>query len=224
MSDNPLFSESPYDPATMPTSSLSSLKAVWYRRPWFLITATITFVIVISVLSDLPHPMSRADDAKAQIATAKEINAYVAPCVYAVKESFGFYRKEVTSHVTSDQLRIIKSYLENDVNVCSGASGQTDSLVSQVQIVETKAGKMIDQMHTQVETWAAIDAYHAILDIQTLTLHPGQAAALKDLTKQQTLLNRQRRQAIAYTNKASAILGIKIVEPKLPILSPLPGA
>lgn len=223
MSDNPLFSESPYDPATMPTSSLSSLKAVWYRRPWFLITATIAFVIIISVLSDLPHPMSRADDVKAQIATVKEINVDVAPCTYAVKESFGFYRRELTSHVTPNQLRIIKSYLENDVNVCSGASGQTDSLVSQVQIVETKAGKMIDQMHTQVETWAAIDAYHAIMDIQTLTLHPRQTAALKDLVKQQALLNYQRREALAYTNKASAILGVKILQPELPTLAPLPS-
>ncbi|HUY43152.1 MAG TPA: hypothetical protein VMU98_05250 [Acidimicrobiales bacterium] len=223
MSEGSPFKDA-YDPATMPASSLGSVRAVWYRRPWFLITATIVLVVGLSIISDLPHPMSKADDAKAQLASVKEINTDLKPCVYAIKESFDFYRRSVAGALTSDEKRIVKSYLVNDVNTCSGASGQTDQLVNSIQIVQTNAGKQIGKLLYSVETWVIIDAYHAILDIQTLVEQPHDAAALKDLAKEQGLLTQVRQSAFASVDAANAILGSQIPYPILPLLAPLPSA
>jgi len=223
MSDESPFKDA-YNPATMPTSSLGSVRAVWYRRPWFLVTATIVVVVGVSIISDLPHPMSKTDDARAQIVSMKEINTDLKPCVYAITESFNFYRQSVAGTLTGDKLRIVKSYLVNDVNTCSGASGQTDQLVNSVQIVQTNAGKQIAKMLYSVETWVTIDAYHALLDIQTLVEHPKNKAALKDLAKEQGLLTQVRQSAFAYVDAANAILGSQIPYPILPLLAPLPSA
>jgi len=223
MSEGSPFKDA-YNPATMPTSSLGSVTAVWYRRPWFLITATIVLIVGVSIISDLPRPMSKADDAKAQLISVKEINTDLKPCVYAIKESFNFYRQSVAGALTGDRPRIVKSYLVNDVNTCSGASGQTDQLVNSIQIVQTNAGKQIGKALYSVETWVTIDAYHAILDIQTLVEHPKDIAALKDLAKEQRLLTQVRQSAFASVDAANAILGTQIPYPILPLLAPLPSA
>ncbi len=35
-----------FDPGSMPSTSLSALRAVWYRRPWFI--ATVGIVVVVA--------------------------------------------------------------------------------------------------------------------------------------------------------------------------------
>lgn len=222
MTDDSLFHDDDYNPATMPTSSLSNLTVVWYRRPWFLITLTVVVIVAISVLADIPHPLTRQDDIKSQSASIKEMNVDVKPCVFALQESLRFYRQEVLGTVTHEQLRIIKSYLTNDVNVCSGASGQTDSLVSQVQIVETTAGKHIQNAHTYIDTWAAIDAYHAISDIQQHTLFPHEKKPIKKLQRDFQQLQESRRQAQAQIDDASAILKTTLPSLNLPLLQTPP--
>lgn len=222
MTDDSLFHDDDYNPATMPTSSLSNLTVVWYRRPWFLITLTIVIIVALSVLADIPHPLTRPDDIKSQTASIKEMNVDVKPCVFALEESLRFYHQEVLGSVTSEQLRIIKSYLTNDVNVCSGASGQTDSLVSQVQIVETPAGKHIQDAHTAIDTWAAINAYHVISDIQEHTLFPRQRKPIESLKSDFALLQQSRRQAESEIASASAILKTTLPSLKLPVLQQPP--
>lgn len=223
MNDDPLFHEDAYNPATMPTSSLSTIKAVWYKRPWFLITAVIVIVLAASVISDLPHPLSRAEDITAQRASVKEINSELRACVYALSEGESFYRQVHKGPVPSDHAAIIKNYLVQDVNTCSGASGQSDQLVSNIQVVATKAGKHVLQMQYDVAQWATIDAYHILLDIQTFMKSPHDAKNLQDLTHYQGELAKFRALARGEIDKASAILGAQIAYPNLPLLTNLPG-
>ena len=223
MSDDSLFHEDAYDPATMPTSSLSSVKAVWYRRPWFLITAVIVVVVVASVISDLPHPLSRADDVASQRASVKEINSQLGACVYALSEGEGFYRQAYHGPVPSDQAAIIKSYLPQDINECSGASGQSFELVGNIQIDATKAGKHILKMQFDVGTWATIDAYHVLLDIQTFFQSPHDQKNFANLAYYEAQLAKYRLLARQQVNQASAILSASIAYPKLPSLANLPG-
>jgi len=211
-----------FDPASMATSSLSLNKAIWWRRPWVLITLVIVVIVAISVITDLPHPISNAEDVSSQNATMVQVNADVKQCTYAVKESFGFYRQEVGGHLSASQLSVIKTYLVNDQTVCSFAGPSMSELTNNLQVLDTAAGKYIDAMLKVVVTWMDSDANGAINDIQTLTQHPGNATALRDLAKRQEFLNRDRQLALDDLAKASDLLGVTLTPLNLPTLAPLP--
>ncbi|MDE3007780.1 MAG: hypothetical protein KGI14_01945 [Acidobacteriota bacterium] len=223
MSDNPLFHENEYNPATMPTSTLSSMKAVWYKRPWFLITAVIVVVIVASIISDLPHPLTNAQDFQSQRDSIKSINVELRACEYALGESENFYREANKGPVPPDHAAVIKNYLIQDLNTCSGASGQSDQLVSNIQIVATTAGKHVAQMQYYAATWVTVDAYHAVLDIQTFMKSPHDKKNLANLAYYEAQLNKNRGLARAQIDDASRILGATLPYPNLPVVQPLPG-
>jgi len=77
------FEQIPFDPAAMSMSSLGITKAVWYRRPWFLLTVALVVVAAISVIVDLPGHMTPKQDASTQNASIKEINADLEECSFA---------------------------------------------------------------------------------------------------------------------------------------------
>ena len=95
------FEQVPFDPASMPTSSLGITKAVWYRRPWVLASLSLVVIIAISVVIDLPHRITPAQDQASQNASIKEINTDLADCAFAVKESFSFYNMDVRHQLTT---------------------------------------------------------------------------------------------------------------------------
>ncbi|NNN02347.1 MAG: hypothetical protein HKL86_11000 [Acidimicrobiaceae bacterium] len=213
----------PYDPASMATSSLSSQKVIWYRRPWVLITFVVAIVVAVSVITDLPHPISKSEDVSAQNASMKQINTDIAPCVYAVKEAFGFYRNSVAGTLTPQKLKVVNTYLPNDQTVCSFASAGMSDLTNNLQVLDTTAGKNIDKLLKVVVTWMDSDGNAAIVDIEYLINHPGDAKKIADLRKQQNYLTKDREIAIGYLNTASAILGTQLYSLNLPVLAPLPG-
>jgi len=65
------FENVPFDPASMPTSSLGIAKAVWYRRPWVLATLALIVIVAVSVVIDLPRPITKSQDAASQNASIK---------------------------------------------------------------------------------------------------------------------------------------------------------
>ena len=207
----------------MPTSSLVSTKMVWYKRPWVLITFAIVVVVGVSVITDLPHPISKVEDAASQNASMKEINTDIAPCTYAVKESFRFYEWDVTGKLTAANKQQVPSLLLNDQTACSFASGAIYDLTNNVQVLDTTAGKNIDKTLRVIMTWTTGDALAAIEDIQYLYNHPGDAKKIHDLHVQQILLEKDRQIAFGYTAEASSLLGLPITEPQLPSLPHLTG-
>ncbi len=222
---NPDFPDKvvPYDPASMATSSLSSVKAVWYRRPWVMATIVIVIIVAFSVISDLPHPLAKSEDAAAQNASLKQINNDIAPCVYAVKEAFGFYRDAVAGTLNPQKLKVINTYLPNDQTVCSFASAGMSDLTNNLQVLDTAAGKNIDKLLKVVVTWMDSDGNKAIVDIESLIKHPGDPKVMADLRKQEGYLFTDRQTALGYLDAASSILGIRLHNLNLPILAPLPG-
>lgn len=212
-----------YDPASMSTSSLSSAKVIWYKRPWVLISAAVVIVVGLSVLSDLPHPLTNAQDVAAQNASIKQINADIAPCTYAVQEAFRFYRESVAGTMTPAHLKVANTYLTNDQTVCSFAGAGMSELTNNLDVLRTTAGKNIDLLVKVVVTWMDSDANGAIFDIQHLIAHPGQQSTLRDLRSRQDFLAKDREIALGYLNAASTILGVPLTNLKLPVLAPLPG-
>ena len=94
-----------FDPGSMPTSSFSTVKAVWFRRPWVLVTAVVVVIAAISVITDLPHPISRSQDIADQNASLKVINSDLKPCAYGVGEAFRFYRQQAAGTLSAPHRR-----------------------------------------------------------------------------------------------------------------------
>lgn len=212
-----------YEPATMAASSLMTTKVVWYRRPWFLVLAAIIVVVAVSVITDLPHPISKAQDAAAQNATMKQVNTDIGPCVFALKESFNFYEEKVTGRLTASNLSQIPSLLVGDQTACSFTSGSIYDLTNNIQPLVTKAGYHIDQMLKVVVTWVTGDSLAAIEDIQYLFNHPGNLKRLHDLSKQEKYLALDRQAALNDVAKADVILGRNLKNPNLPTMAHLTG-
>ncbi len=213
-----------YDPASMATSSLASHKAIWYKRPWVLITLVIFVVIGVSVITDLPHPISKAEDAAAQNATIKEINRDVKPCTFALGEAFRFYRSEVAGTLTTPQLKVVNTYLISDQTVCSFAGPSMSALNSNYQPVGTTAGRYIDKMlSVSIYAWMDSDANGAIADIKYLFKHPGDAKTLRDMASRERFLAKDRSDALDDIARASAVLGLPLHTLNLPVLANLPG-
>ena len=107
--DLPGFENVPFDPASMPMSSLGITKAVWYRRPWVLASLALVVIVAISVVIDLPRPITPAQDQASQNASIKEINTDLADCAFAVKESFSRLRSEPSAVSNASRRRFSRS-------------------------------------------------------------------------------------------------------------------
>jgi len=212
-----------FDPASMSTTSLAPFKTIWYKRPWVLVTFAIVVVVAISVITDLPHPITKAQDAASQNANITQINKDIAPCVFALQESFSFYTKDVNGSLSASNKAQVPSLLTNDQTACSLASGSLYDMTQNIQILDTSAGKHIDKMMSVVLIWCTGDALKAIEDIQYLFSHPGDAAKIRDLGVQQAMLANDRQLALNDVVAANAILGINLTPPQLPAIAHLVG-
>ena len=219
----PDIDDGPYDPATMPASSLGSVKAPWYRRPWFLIVVGIVIVAGVSVATDLPRPLTVAQDTANQNGTLTQINTDITPCTYAVKEAFSFYTEDVHGQLTPSDLSQVPRLLIGDQTACSFASNNIYQLTNNLQTTTTRAGKELNSMLPIVTSWTTDNALAAIEDIQTLFAKPGGQQQIHDLTVQQAALTAKRLSALGHVEAAQKILGRKLVPLQLPILAPLPG-
>ena len=206
----------------MPTSSLSTFKVAFYRRPWFLILISVLVVVVVSIISDLPTHATKAQDRATQNDTIIAINGDLAPCIYAVKESFSFYNESLAGKLSPADLSEVPGQLVNDQTACSFASGAIYDLTNNIEVTDSKAGRHIDQMLATDVTWSTSDALAAIEDIQSLFVHPGDQKYIRDLTKQEVQLTKDRQTAFRDVEAARKIDG-SLRNPSLPVLPHLTG-
>ena len=224
MTDTPPdFEGTPYDPASMAASSLGTMKAVWYKRPWFLVTVTIVVVVAVSVITDLPQHVTKTRDASYQNASLKQINRDVAPCSFAVKQAFSFYEQRAAGTLSLSNYALTRKLLNEDQVSCSFAGAPVSDLTNNLQVTDTTAGRHIDTMLSVVVTWMTNDADASIADILYLFDHPGDTKHLRDLTKQQKYLAKDRSDALADLSAANELLGGRLNALKLPALAQLPG-
>lgn len=225
MTDRPDGSPSPeFDPGSMPASSFGTTRALWYRRPWVLITAVIALVVAVSVVTDLPHPISNAQNVSDQNAALRQINFDLKTCNYSITEAFNFYRLDVNKKMNRSNYNLaVNTYLPEDRQSCSFVSSALADMTGNLQIVDTTAGKQIEKVRLIVVRWIDHDAQNAIKDIIVLFTHPNDATSLHDLTIEENYLAQDRQTALAYLGRASAALGATLVNLNLPTLDRLPG-
>jgi len=216
-------SDVPFDPGSMPSSSLSIAKAVWFRRPWFLVTVGVIVVAAISIITDLPHPITKAEDASQQNGVIKQINGDTAPCVYALNESFNFYRQEVAHTLAASNLKIVRNYLLEDQTICSFASGPVSDMTNNISVSDTKPGKKVDAALASTVKWITYDGVAAILDIRNYFKTTPFTMNTKDLIKWENALASDRAAVVADIQSASAMLGTTLTPINLPDVPRLPG-
>lgn len=219
----PTLEEPRFDPGSMATSSLSTQRSSWYRRPWVLLSAALIVIVAVSIVSDLPHPISAVEDAAAQNASLKQINHDLAPCAYAVDEAFRFYRQDVAGQLTPGKMKVVNLYLTNDQTVCSFASSGMSDLTNNLQVLDTSGGKYIDKLLLVIVTWMDSSANGAIFDIQHLIAHPHDPKLLADLTKRERFLEVDRQRAFADLATARSLVGAPLNNINVPAMGVLPG-
>jgi len=202
----------------MPASSLSSARAVWYKRPWFLATAAIGVIVGASILVDLPSSVSTSADVASQTASIKEISQDLSGCSYAVKESFAILHELSNGSLTTDDRKYAPKLLADDQTACSFTSSSIFDLTNNIQVQDTAAGKHIDAMLSAATIWATSDALAAVEDIQVLYSTPNDATRLRDLHKQELALATDRQLVMSDVYAADKILHTTLAPPALPVL------
>ena len=160
----------------------------------------------------------QGQDAASQNASIKEINADLADCAFAVKESFHFYNLNVAGKLTSSDLAQVPTLLTGDETACSFASEPVYDLTNNLQVDDTAAGKHIDRMLSVVERWITDYALASIEDIQYLFIHPGDATTIRHLGNQELGLANERQKALADEATAERVLGVTLHAVKIPSL------
>jgi hypothetical protein len=212
-----------FDPGSMVSTSLSNTKAVWYRRPWFLVTVGAIVVIGVSIISDIPSKVTKSQDAVQQNAVIKQINSDLATCVFALKESDTFYRDALAHTLTASNLVTVKNYLLQDQTTCSFASGSVYDMVNNIQPVDTTAGKKVDAAYGSTVKWVTYDAVGAIVNIRNWFGGNRGVTTLANLSKYENLLAQDRAVVMADIKSASTTLGITLNPINIPSLPRLPG-
>ncbi len=211
-----------FDPGSMPGSSLSAQRAVWYRRPWFLAAIGVILVVGVSVITDLPHPITKAEDASDQNGIIKQINGNTNTCVFALKEGFGFYRDALAHTLQAANLATVRNYLLEDQTACSFASGPVFNMTS-VQPTDTTAGKEIANALAATVKWITYDAVGALVEVRNYFGSTPPHVNTAKLVKWENALAVDRASIVANVNKASALLGTTLTPINIPVIPRLPG-
>ncbi|MHB1906143.1 MAG: hypothetical protein ACYCRG_04500 [Acidimicrobiales bacterium] len=212
-----------YDPASMPAPSFANQRAPWFRRPWVLVSSAVVVVAAISIATDLPRPITVAQDVAAQNAVLSQMRADARECAFAVKESFHLYDRFSAGGLSPSQLATTKTYIAEDEVPCSFAGQPVYDLTNNVQITLTAAGHHVDAAHTALDHWISGTALKAIEDIRQLIDGPASAALQANLAYQAHELNRERLHVLGDIAQAERVLGTTLVTPDLPVVSPPAG-
>jgi hypothetical protein len=220
--DGPAVHE--FDPGSMATSSFGTTKALWYKRPWVLVTFVLVVVVGVSIVTDLPHHITPAQDVGDQNAALHQINFDLRTCNYSLNEAFKFYRLDVEQKLSTSNFNLsLNTYLPQDQQSCSFLSSALTDMTGNLQIVDTAAGKQIEKMRLTVVRWIDHDAQDAIKDIIFLFTHPGDAKTLHNLSVQENYLVQDRQLALNYLNSAQNLLGVTLVNLNLSVPARLAG-
>lgn len=191
----------------------------WYRRWPALIAALILIGIAASVVSDLPRGSTPTDHAVMLGGAIKGLNTDTHACAYATTQAFSIYRRLGKGTFPSNDRTLVPKYLADDQQACS-YEDQSIYSISTITVPNVPGGADVSSAITAALKWATSDAVGAIIDIETLVKHPGNAAASHDLAKREKLLATDRARCEHRLHAASVAVGAGTLPalglPKLP--------
>ncbi len=188
------------------------------RRRGLVIAAAIALIVVITVLTDLPVPTSRASDVSAERSVMTEVNGDLDPCASALHQALGIWTLQAEHQLTPADRAPTPGLLSDDQAACSLANEGIYDL-SDIQVPETPAGKHVGDMVGTALLWTTSDALRAIEDVQTLMAHPDDAPARRNLTTAESELAADRQHALVEERAANRSLGTTLQPVDLPSLA-----
>ena len=193
-------------------------EAVWQRHRRLAIAAAVLVVALITVLTDLPTPTSRASDIAAERSVMSEVNSDLQPCAYAVRQALGIWTLQAHHQLSAAERAPTPGLLSDDQSACSFTNQGVYDL-SNIQVPGTAAGKELGQLLATAMLWTTSDSLRAIEDVQTLMNQPNDAGAVRDLSREEAQLAADRRNALADETAADRDLDTHLQPVNLPAIA-----
>jgi hypothetical protein len=188
---------------------------IWQRHRRLAIAAAVLVIALITVLTDLPTPTSRASDIAAERSVMTEVNSDLQPCAYAIHQALSLWSLQAAHRLTPAERVPTPGLLSDDQSACSFTNQGINDLATNIQTPGTSAGKDLGNVIAAAMLWTTSDALRAIEDVQTLMNRPGNAT-VRDLAKAETQLSSDRRTAVAAENAADRDLDTRLQPVDLP--------
>jgi len=198
---------------------LTKKEPVWQRHRRLAIAAAVLVVVLITVITDLPTPTSRASDVSAERSVMTEVNSDLQPCAYAIHQALGLWALQAAHRLTPAERAPAPGLLSDDQSACSFTSEGIYDLTTNIQTPGTAAGKQLGDLIATATLWATSDALRVIEDVQTLMNSPNDAALIRDLSTQESVLASDRRTALAQESAADRDLDTHLQPVDLPPVS-----
>lgn len=198
-----------------------STAPIWQRRRGLVIALAVVVIAVITVLTDLPTPTSRASDISAERALMTEVNSDLGPCALGIHQAIGIWNLEATHRLTAANRSSTPGLLNDDQSACSFTSDGIYDLTTNIDPPGTAAGKDLGDVVATATLWTTSDALKMIEDVQTLMDQPDDRAVLRNLSKEQTQLAADRRTALAQEHAADTVLNTRLQPVDLPAVVPV---
>jgi hypothetical protein len=202
-----------------PIGPWKSTGPFWQRRRSLVIALTVVVIAVITVLTDLPVPTSRASDISAERAVMSEVNTDIGPCGLGLHQSIGIWNLQASHRLPAEGRASSPGLLSDDQAACSFTNEGINDLTTNLQVPGTAAGKDLGELVATTTLWTTSDALKMIEDVQTLMDHPGDRAVLRNLAKEQSQLAADRRTALSQEHAADTALNTDLQPVRLPAIT-----
>jgi hypothetical protein len=189
---------------------------IWQRHRRAAIAVAVAVIAAITVITDLPTATSRASDIAAERSVMSEVNSDLQPCAYAIRQALGIWALQAHHQLSAGDRAPTPGLLSEDQSACSFTSQSIYDLTTNIQVPSTTAGKDLGDLVATATLWTTSDALRAIEDVQTLMNDSNDAAALRNLSKEESVLASDRRTALAEENAADRVLQTHLQPVDLP--------
>jgi hypothetical protein len=197
-------------------ATVTKKQPIWQRHRGLAIAAAVLVIALITVLTDLPTPTSRASDIAAEQSVMNEVNSDLQPCAYATHQALGLWALQAAHRLTPAERAPTPGLLSDDQSACSFTNQGINDLATNIQVPGTAAGKDLGNVIATAMLWTTSDALQAIEDVQTLMNDPNDADVLRNLAKEESVLASDRRTAVAQENAADRDLDTHLQPVDLP--------
>jgi hypothetical protein len=189
---------------------------IWHRHRRVAIAAAVLVIALITVLTDLPTPTSRASDIAAERSVMSEVNSDLQPCAYAIHQALGIWALQADHRLSAAERAPTPGLLSDDQSACSFTSQGIYDLTTNIQVPGTTAGKDLGDLIATATLWATSDALRVIEDVQRLMNDSNDAAVVRNLSQEEAQLASDRRSAVAEENAADRDLDTHLQPVDLP--------
>ncbi len=191
-------------------------KPIWERHRALAIGVAVLVIALITVITDLPTPTTRASDIGAERAVMSEVNSDLQPCAYSVKQALGIWSLQAKHQLSAADRAPTPGLLSDDQSACSFTNEGIYDLTNNIDTPGTAAGKQLGNLVATATLWVTSDALAAIEDVQRLLGDPHDHAAASNLSKEEAQLASDRHTALAEENAADRDLDTQLQPVDLP--------